>query len=216
MSVLPSPAPPPTAEEWVAPGPDTLVQALDELDRRLVIAEALARSAARWQNQRQPDDRRCDDAAAPYLAFADAWHDAAQRSRAQWDRVEWLWQAPTLATVRTDDLLSRRYALGVRTDDAGHAWMVFRSWHQRYGPRCRTVPDLASASPGEPVEELHAVWITSGVLCPAEGAWTVEVEPLDGVGVHLVEGLVCVAATVACGCAPASTRPGEVLAPEAP
>jgi hypothetical protein len=203
----------------VAPGPDTLATALDELERRLVIAEALGRASARWQNQRQPGDRTCDGTASPYVHVAEAWHDAAQRARTQQDRVRWLWDAPTLADVRTDDLVARWYVLDERADEASGGWMVFRSWHQRYGPRCKRVPPLVPVAPRGPSEpDVHAVWLLEGTLCPDPGApessWTLEVSPIDGAGIHLVAGPVCAAPDRRCACEPRPTRPGEILVPD--
>ena len=208
--MLPPPAPPPTPSEWVAPGPDTLSRALDELERRVTVAESLAHASARWQNQRRPTERTCDDTAAPYLHFADAWHGAAQRARTQQDRVRWLWEAPTLADVRTDDLVARWVRLDDRADGAARAWMVFRSWHQRYGPRCKTRPVLSEAAAGPPSDQLHAVWVVEGLLCGATG---VEPRKVDGTDAWLVDGPVCVATSDDCSCTPAPTRPGQVLAP---
>ncbi len=213
---LPPPALPPTPSEWVAPGPDTLATALDELERRLVVAEALALASARWQNERQPGNHRCDLPASPYLHVATHWRDAAQRARAQRDRVDWLWESPTLADIRTDELAQRHEALDVRARDAAKGWMVFRSWHQRYGPRCSELPPMVPLRPSGPIEiGVHAVWVMDGVLCAAPSAgttsWAVEVEPIDSVGVFLVRGATCVASDTSCLCSPLQTRPGEVL-----
>lgn len=203
--MLPPPPPPPTPSEWVAPGPDTLVSALDELEQRLATTETIARAASRWQNQRQPADRTCDGDAAPYLAFADAWHDAAQRSRVQRDRTTWLAEAPTLTSVRTEALELRRAVLQDRTEAAARSWMVFVSWHARYGPTCRTTPPLRPVEPrGKQLLDRRAIWLLEGVLCP---------QGITNPGLHLVEGPVCAAADKSCVCTLRPTAPGAVLTP---
>ncbi len=197
---------PPTPAEWVAPGPDTLATALDELEARLAVAEAMGGAAARWQNQRAPGDRTCDAVSAPYFAFSESWRVAAQRARAQADRVGWLWQAPTLDDVKTSALDARVAAAKARAAAQAESWGVFTVWHERYGPTCETVPPLVATSPGgPPVRGATAVWLVSGVLCPnADAELGVKVLP---------EGAGCVAATAACDCTPGVWVPGSVVGP---
>jgi hypothetical protein len=195
--------PPPTPTEWVAPGPDTLLNAMEELDIRLTWAESLSHAGARWQNQRQPNDRTCDGGAAAYFHFAESWQKAAQRARVQRDRASWLWDAPTLETVHTAELGQELDALQARTEQVERTWMVFVAWHERFGPRCSTVPPIRAITPaGMSVSDLHAIWLVEGVLCPVRSEET---------GVHLVTGPVCAAENFDCACTPIATAPGSVI-----
>jgi len=196
------PADDPTPAEWVAPGPDTVDEALEELAHRLARAEALEGAAAAWQNDRDPHDRSCDREAGNYLAFADAWRIAAQRGRAQLQRVDWLIETPSVRPLVDGPLGTRLEDLRTRVMEQEASWSVFSAWHHAYGPRCEVRPPLvpgAPAAPSGPPRPI-VVWSVDGVLCP-----TGSVPP----GPVPVDGPVCAGA---CGsCQPAEVGLGAVL-----
>ncbi|MCA9494083.1 MAG: hypothetical protein KC621_29345 [Myxococcales bacterium] len=206
----------------LAPGPSELQAAQVELEERLQVAEATSRAVARLQGAASAQlGAGCSD---PDQAerlnrlriFADAWHDAVQRTRVQADRVAATANAPTVALIVDDErraIIADRLA---RSDLQVEAWLELVGWFRRVSPRaCEPTPLLAS--PGYPSPALLAageerapavVLVPTGFLCQ-EGR-----RPQPGGGrLFLVDGPACWSVGEECACEPGEVYPGAVLGP---
>ncbi|MCB9684055.1 MAG: hypothetical protein H6738_01115 [Alphaproteobacteria bacterium] len=206
----------------LAPGPSELEEAQTELEERLRIAEATSRAVARLQGAASAKlGVGCSDPDQAELLnrlriFADAWHDAVQRTRVQADRLATTANAPTVALIVDDE---RREIIGdrlARSDLQVEAWLELVAWFRRVSPRaCDPTPLLAV--PGFPPPSLLAageerspavVLVPTGFLCQVGKA------PQPGGGrLFLVDGPACWSVGAECSCEPGEIYPAAVLGP---
>jgi hypothetical protein len=204
----------------LAPGPAELGTAQNELEQRLVVAEAIEHAVARLQSTwavTPATDELCRDVIrGPMVSklrrFAEAWHDAAQRVRTQAARVQRTAVAPTVTPVidtdrrlRIDDMLER-----ARQQES--AWLEFVAWMQQeeLGVCAITLetspglPDPLVRGAGEKRGAVAVLSLERGFVCPGATA----VAPGQ---VVVVEDAVCWSSDQACGCTPAAQDPAAVL-----
>lgn len=195
----------------LAPGPAELVAAEEELERRVLDAEAIGRAASRLQNATAHVEHPCDGGfLRRSRAFATGWRDAAQRARVQGNRTAMMASSPTLASLVNEERTERIQAWLARAERQALAWLEYDKLQERSRIECRGplqpavgLPDPTPRAAGEEGVPV-AVWVLTGTLCP--GARDVE-------GVAVVRGPVCVDLDPACACRPVEVLPGAVLAP---
>ena len=210
----------------LAPGPFELHQATVELGTRLSRADSVETSLGRVQNawgealaSGSPPDP-CTGAEAGSLvarsrAFGAVYRDAVQSSRAELDRLERIWVAPTVTPLLTVEDRAAADALRTRVATHTRAWLEMSAWQARFvEPATRKCPAQAlTAHAGipsmQPVEgtslPVAALTVGGGYICPTQ-------DPADGRTVWLPDGLACWGGAE-CTCAPAVVLPGAVLGP---
>jgi len=195
----------------IAPGPLELKAAEQELEQRVLDAEAIGRAAARLQNAAFRAEDPCRDALLPRSrAFAQAWRDAAQRARAQGDRTRRMAESSTLAPIMTPQRRARVGDLAGRAELQARAWLEYDRLADKSRESCeggiQAAEGLPSPTPVPKDEEGRpvAIWVLQGALCPGG---------LRADGVAVVRGKVCVDIDPACSCDPVEVLPGAVLSP---
>ena len=210
---------------WIAPGPAELRASLAALEARLDEAEAVGRAAERLQNAwgialatgvRAPcaADPAAHAVAARVVAFGAAWRDAAQRARAEDDRLAGWVSSETVSPLLDAETGARVAAARARVAAQSDAWLEFVGWQDRYfTPSAAGCADGLSAAPGvalalpvAPDERqlpVAIIGVGGGTVCPV-GA------PADGRVVLLPNAVACMG-DASCACAPAPVSPGAVL-----
>lgn len=214
----------------LAPGPLELLVALDELESRVLGAQAAAVALQRTQNalaEGLASSRTappCDDAWTAMLAarsppLGAGLRDRVQASRAQLDRVRAIEAEPTVAPVVTADLAERLAVAGKTVDQLTSAYLGASAWQKvNLGPflaRCK--PQLETgpgppppALPAAPIQPLQVavVGVGGGRVCPID-------LPADNSMVVLTAPLACYGVS-SCDCLPLPVSPGAVVGPARP
>lgn len=212
----------------IAPGPTELDEAVAEMharvDRMDAVGDALARVQNAWGERMAtgtPTDPCTDPAAASLAArsrvLGDAWRDGVQSSRAQLDRLERLWAAPTVVPLLDDADHDTADAFRATVDRHVRSWSEAAAWQSRIvEPAVRKCPDLAlvpveglpyagaPARRDDPVR-VAVIAVGGGLICPAA-------LPADG-RVVVTGGTACWDAGDACSCALEPVLPAAVLGP---
>ena len=194
----------------LAPAPTELVEAENELSRRVLRAEAIGRATTRLHNAAEYLEDPCEgDFLLRAAAFGQVWRDATQRARAQALRTRLIAEAGTLAPLMNEARLQAIDALMARAEAQGRSWLEFDRL-QKKGPACegqlKPSPGLDDPTPRAIGEEdvPVAIWVLTGTLCPGSR---------DEVGVAVVDGPACVDLDVLCACDPKPQLPGAVVTP---
>jgi hypothetical protein len=210
---------------WIAPGPAELRASLQTLEGRLVEAEAVGRAAERLQNAwgtalaagvRAPcaADPTAHAVAARVVAFGNAWRDAAQRARAEDERLAGWVASETVAPLLDAETGARVTSARARVQAQADAWMEFVGWQDRYfRPTATGCAEALSAAPGialalpvapdEGALPVAIIGLGGGTVCPVG-------LPADGRVVLLPTAVACMG-DAGCGCAPVPVAPGAVL-----
>jgi hypothetical protein len=207
----------------LAPGPRELALGEAELHARLQRADAISAALARLQNRigeayaSGQAFRPCTvpgDASlvARTRVFGAAARDAVQSARAELDRMDVVWDAPTVVPLLDDADLSRASADRAHVVRLERAYLEAAAWQEQHVERrvdCHVevvpVPGLSYDGPvasDDPVLPVPIYAFGGGTVCPVG-------EPADG-RVVLTDGRACIA-EVACECSPVRVLPGAVL-----
>ncbi len=205
--------------DLVAPGPEQLAAALDELERRAIWAETVHEALGLLQNELARDgfgrldcrDPAVDSLVARTRAFGAAHRDGAQALRVQLERLDRIEAAETVRGLRSTPLGERSAELRARADLQIRRQREAASWQWHYTEqregveRCshevRAAEGIPSPVPGLAPDRLVAVF-AEGWICPSE-------ERARGVVLVPASG-VCLG-TSACRCEPAPVSPGAAL-----
>jgi hypothetical protein len=204
----------------LAPGPRELNEVQAELVIRIDTSEAIERAVARLQSAyltTPATDELCrDPLRGPVVVrlrlFAEAWHDAAQRTRVQANRVERTALSPTVTPVVDTD---RREALDrllerARAQEA--AWLEFVAWAEKETVEACDlalipmpgIPDPIVRGEGEKLGGIAVTTVGEGFVCPGG------VATADG-SVLILSAPSCWSKDATCGCEVAAVEPGAVL-----
>jgi hypothetical protein len=208
----------------LAPGPQELDAAVAEMHARVARMEALEVAVGRLQDawgERLAAGGKlepCKNAEAGSLVarsrvFGAAYRDAVQASRAELERLEYLWAAPTIVPLLDPNDLSGADAL--RSTVAEHVRIVLEAeaWQSRQVDplvKCEVHlgPEPGIAYTGaKSLANQHQVAIIGvggGIVCPNN-------EPADG-HVVLTDGRACIG-SLDCSCDPFRVNPGAVIGP---
>ncbi len=205
--------------DLVAPGPEQLATALDELERRAIWAETVHEALGLLQNELAQGgfgrlDCRVpavDSLVARTRVFGAAHRDGAQALRVQLERLDRLEATETVRGLRSTSLGERSTELRARADLQIRRQREAASWQWHYTEqregveRCshevRAAEGIPSPVPGLDRARLVAIF-AEGWVCPTE-------ERARGVVLVPASG-VCLG-TSSCRCEPASVAPGAAL-----
>lgn len=204
----------------LAPGPRELNEAQDELVTRIETAEAIERAVARLQSAfltTPATDELCrDPLRGPVVVrlrlFAEAWHDAAQRTRVQARRVARTAAAPTVTPMIDPDRREAIDRLLERAKAQEAAWLEFVAWADSTTVDvCDLqllpmpgIPDPIVRGQGEIMGGVAVTTSSEGYVCPGAVA-------APSGAVLILPGPSCYAKDPSCGCEAAAIDPGAVL-----
>jgi len=215
----------PLTAAWLAPGPQELQSAVQEMQVRLGRAElvqvALGRVHAAW-GEALATDRLADPCKDPLVsswvarsrALGSAYRDEVQASRAQLERLEYLWSSPTVQPILDAEQRTLAAHLRERTAEQVRAWAEAAAWQSSLiepkAKKCahELVPTdgLSYVGPDAalPKTGVAILGTGEGVLCPMN-------VPASGV-VLAPDGLACWSSR-SCDCTPIEVAPAAVLGP---